>query len=202
MVWSGSVFLCPKFPTFPSADHSMLDHPVRLMHYDPRWRQEFEQTRSSILFSCDGWVTDVQHVGSTAISGLIARPTIDVVAIVEEAQGLEPAGLLIEGLNFRREASPAWATDAVMLLKPRHMPPDGPPEPTHRVFLMTAGSPAWRRLIHLRDYLQSHPETAIRWEEAKVASWRDGEGDSTQYESDKALFLAHLREQIEAEEKD
>ncbi|MDG2222325.1 MAG: GrpB family protein, partial [Rubripirellula sp.] len=42
------------------------------MHYDPRWRQEFEQTRSSILSSTEGWVTGVEHIGSTAISGLIA----------------------------------------------------------------------------------------------------------------------------------
>lgn len=179
--------------------NDMQDETVRLMHYDPRWRQEFEQTRSSILFSCDGWVTAVEHIGSTAISGLIARPTIDVVATVQSVEGLEPAGLLIEGLNFRRLDSPQWAADAITLLKPRHSP-DGSPEPTHRVFLVPDPSPTLARSVRLRDYLRSHPETAIRLEESKVASWRNCEGDLEQYESDKALFLAHLEDQIDASE--
>ena len=36
------------------------------------------------MHSCDGWVTAVEHVGSTAISGLIARPTVDVLAAVAD----------------------------------------------------------------------------------------------------------------------
>ena len=79
----------------------MRDDPVRLMYYDPRWRQEFEQTRSSILHSCAGWVTAVEHIGSTAIPGLVARPTIDVAAAADDQEGMEQASLLIEGLNYR-----------------------------------------------------------------------------------------------------
>ena len=77
----------------------MEEKKVRLMHYDPRWRQEFQQTKSSILHSCAGWVTAVEHVGSTAISGLIARPIIDVLAAVADESALATAAQLIEGLN-------------------------------------------------------------------------------------------------------
>ncbi|QDT01802.1 dephospho-CoA kinase/protein folding accessory domain-containing protein [Rubripirellula lacrimiformis] len=177
----------------------MHDETVRLMHYDPRWKQEFEQTRSSILFSCEGWVTGVQHVGSTAISGLIARPTIDVIATVRDRDGLAPARMLIEGLNFRCEDSANWAAEAITLCKPRS-PPAGQPDPTHRVMLVQEGSELLRRAIRLRDFFRSHPETAIRWEETKVASWRDCEGDLHRYESDKAIFLAHLSDQLDAAE--
>ena len=75
----------------------MKEKQVRLMHYDPRWRQQFQQTRSSILHSCAGWVTAVEHVGSTTISGLIARPTIDVLAAVMDEDSLMVAAELIEG---------------------------------------------------------------------------------------------------------
>jgi GrpB-like predicted nucleotidyltransferase (UPF0157 family) len=53
---------------------------VRMMHYDPRWPQEFEQTRSGILQCCRGDVIEVCHIGSTAVSGLVAQPIIDLVA--------------------------------------------------------------------------------------------------------------------------
>lgn len=168
------------------------------MHYDPRWRQEFEQTRSSILYSADGWVTAVEHIGSTAISGLIARPTIDVVAAVEEQKGIEPAALLIEGLNFRREESPAWATDSIWLSKPRYITAEHP-DPTHCVILVVQHSPLWDRVLRVRDWLRTNAETAIRFEEAKVARWRSGAGDLDSYQNDKAIFFSHLEDQIDSQ---
>ena len=170
---------------------------VRLMHHDPRWRQEFEQTRSSILQSCDGWVSAVEHIGSTSISGLISRPTIDVIAAVESAEGIEPAALLIEGLNYRRHVPPKWASQATALVKPRHAP-HGQPDPTHSVLLVVQGWPIWDRVIRLRQWLRENAETAIRFEEAKVARWRSGAGDLASYEADKALFFSHLEDQIDA----
>ena len=177
--------------------------PVRLMHYDARWRQEFQQTRSSILSSCDGFVTSVEHVGSTAVSGLISRPTIDMVAAVENQAALNAATPRIEGLNFREISLPDWMlpsdgqTIARLLIKPRHSVPEQP-DPTHLVLLTLGESPLWGRLVGMRDWLRAHPETAIRFEEAKVAHWRSGEGDLDSYQSAKAIFFAHLEDQIDA----
>ncbi len=175
----------------------MEEKTVRLMHYDPRWPQEFQQTKSSILQSCEGWVTAVEHVGSTAISGLIARPTIDVLAAVEDANALATAAQLIEGLNFRINDSPDWSTEPIVLGKPRHLSV-AQPDPTHSVWLVIYGSDCWQRMIRMRDWLRDNKETAVRFEEAKVARWRSGEGELLAYESDKALFFAHLEDQMEA----
>lgn len=169
---------------------------VRLMHYDPRWRQEFQQTRSSVLQSCMGWVTEIQHIGSTAISGLVARPTIDILAGVQldqhgDEDPIEQAANLIEGLNYRQVDRPAWTGDAVVLDKPRHG------EPTHRIFLMPIGCRAWTHAIGIREVLRQ-PELAIRFEETKIARWRVGEGDPDRYEADKAIFFTHLVDQIES----
>ncbi len=169
---------------------------IRLMHYDPRWPQEFEQTRSNVLQSCEGWVTAVEHIGSTAISGLIARPIVDLLAGVEGDEAIEPASISIEGLNYRPLPPPPWVADspARLLQKPRHG------EPTHRILLVRRDTAAWQRAIRLRDWLRCHPEAAIRFEEAKVDRWKRGEGDPQRYEADKAVFFAHLEDQIDAEQ--
>lgn len=173
----------------------MEESTIRLMHYDPRWPQEFEQTRSNVLQSCQGWVTAVEHIGSTAISGLIAQPIIDVIAAVEDAEGLAPASMAIEGLNFRRVSAPEWIADepGCLLEKPRHG------TATHRLLLVVRESPPWRRAIRLRERLRADPDTAVRFEETKVARWRRGEGDPQRYEADKAIFFAHLEDQISGE---
>ncbi|RPH79400.1 MAG: GrpB family protein [Planctomycetaceae bacterium] len=163
---------------------------IRLMHYDPRWPQEFEQTKSGILHSCLGDVVDVQHIGSTAISGLIAQPIVDVMAAVTDDATIESVAALIEGLYFRVVPSPAWAADSLWLAKPRHG------EITHRVVLTRLGSPLWCRVLAVRDFFRQNPERAIRFEEVKVRLWKSGEGQVDQYARDMALFYSHLEEQL------
>ena len=165
---------------------------VRLMHYDPRWPQEFEQTRSGILHSCLGWVIDVQHIGSTAIGGMIARPILDVVAAVRDdhdaEQAITESASMIEGLNFRKDQTPMWAAETIVLNKPRSG------EPTHRIFLTYLHSPFYRSAITIRDALRSDRELSLRFEETKVARWRRGEGEPQKYAGDKSVFFAHLIE--------
>lgn len=171
--------------------------PIRLMHYDARWRQEFSQTRSSLLHACEGWLAQVEHVGSTAIPGMIARPTIDLLAGVTKSDELTDSCRRIEGLHFRLSGPYPWANPSSVLTKPRHLLP-GQAEPTHRIFLTVIGSPIWEQMIALRDHLRQFPEVALQYEEAKMKHWRSSDGDVDAYESAKAIFLTHLLDQIDA----
>ena len=164
---------------------------VRLMHHDPRWRQEFEQTRSGIYQYCRGAVTRVEHVGSTALPGLIARPIIDIVAAAQGIDDLAAATTAIEGMNFRIVETPGWAGPVTTLQKPRHG------SPTHRVMLTTLADPLADRTVRLREVLRGDRELALRFEETKVARWRRGGGNAAKYALDKAVFFAHLEEQME-----
>ncbi len=163
---------------------------IRMMHYDPRWPQEFEQTKSSILQSCQGDVIDVQHIGSPAITGLIAQPIIDAVAAVADVSAIPSATLAIEGLYFRQLPSPTWAGESLLLVKPRHG------EITHQVTLTHRASATWRRVLAVRDALRQNRERAIRFEEFKVRLWKAGQGHAPQYDRDKSLFFSHLEEQL------
>ena len=173
----------------------MNDQPIRLMHYDPRWRQEYEQTRSSLLHSCAGWLIDVQHVGSTAISGLIARPTIDVFAIVQAPADVDQASLLIEGLNFRHEEL-AWCADEAQVMRKPRDPTIENPQPTHRVFLVDSNSQLLKRSVAVRDLLRSDRELSLEFEEAKVGQWQSGGGDAISYASLKNEFFLSLHRKL------
>ena len=156
---------------------------VRLMHYDPRWRQDFQQVRSSILQSCEGWVSEVFHIGSTAISGIIARPIIDCAAVVSSPDGFNDATVFIEGLNFRLQENPRWLKTGRFLTKPRAG------EPTHHVFLFLEQDPWLKRILAVRDVLQSDRELAMKFEETKVHHWKCSEGDAELYQQAKAPFF-------------
>lgn len=163
---------------------------IRMMHYDPRWPQEFEQTKSGILQSCQGDVIQVEHIGSTAIAGLIAQPIIDVVAAAASPAAFESAALAIQGLYIRQLSSPAWAGESLLFAKPRHG------EITHQILLTARKSATWRRVLAVRDALRQDRDRALRFEEFKVRHWQVGQGEAEQYERDKSLFFAHLEEQL------
>lgn len=168
-----------------------METTVQLTYHDPRLLQEFEQTRSSLLHACQGYVTSMEHIGSTAIAGMIGRRVVDCVAGVLDAADIEPAAALIEGLNFRVSPLPTWAMDdGLLLTKPRHG------SPTHQVFLTTVDSPLWNRVIAVRDLLREDCGAARRFAGAKVYWWRRSEGDPTAYEQAKSFFFIHCEEQI------
>jgi GrpB-like predicted nucleotidyltransferase (UPF0157 family) len=153
------------------------------MHYDPRWRQEFAQTRSSVLFSGEGWITDVQHVGGTALPGLVSRPVIDCAVSVCCLADLDEASERIEGLNFRQHTPPRWLGQGRFFAKPRHG------ETTHHIFLVEETSGVWKSLLSFRDKLLSDRDLALAFEAAKVTAWRDGEGNTIAYEKAKESFF-------------
>lgn len=165
---------------------------VRLSHYDPRWKQEFEQTRSSILQSCEGWVTDVWHVGSTSIPGIVAQPIIDCIAVVSDLEGWDTAVLCIEGLNFSSQILPQWLTEDEdrSLARPRQLL--GKPRygaKTHRIFLFGPQDPMAEKMIAFRDLLRGFRDEALRFEEQKVAIWKSSGGSPCGYDAAKAQLF-------------
>lgn len=170
---------------------------VRLMHYDPTWPQEYAQTRSSLLYACEGWLSEVEHIGSTSIPGLIAQPTIDVLAGVRNQDEMEEVRPRIEGLNFFAVESDPSSDPSYILTKPRRLL-EGQSEPTHRVFLTTIDSPIWEQAMIVRDYLRSSAEDALKYEEIKMLHWKRCGGDRKQYDTAKSTYLTHLVDQIRA----
>ncbi|TWU63351.1 MULTISPECIES: GrpB family protein [Crateriforma] len=166
------------------------DLPIRLSHHDPRWRQEFQQIRSGVLQCGQGMITQVEHIGGTALPGRISQPIIDVLAGVHDANQMDEAALSIEGLYFRPLPPPHWDLSAVRLIKPRGGPV------THQLFLMPIGTPAWHAALAIRDHLRSDTEASLRFEDAKVGIWKRTGGDPEDYPRAKDGVFTHLMEQL------
>ena len=76
---------------------------VHIVEYNPNWVRlaQEEITTLKALFSDKNWVKAIEHIGSTAVPGLAAKPIIDIyvgVNSIEEAQGAVP---LIEDLGYQ-----------------------------------------------------------------------------------------------------
>ena len=79
----------------------MLEDPVVVVTYDPRWPRHFEEERARIERAIGPWTWEIEHVGSTAVPGLAAKPVIDVMVGVGS---LEDSPILVErlaGIGYR-----------------------------------------------------------------------------------------------------
>lgn len=164
---------------------------LRLMSHNPHWVQEFEQTRSTILWATEGLVTDVCHIGSTAIPGGVAQPVIDLLAGLQDLRELNEAAGLIEGLSYMRVVSPEWCEDELtaMLHKPRAG------APTHTVLLVRQSGRAWQRALAVRDWLTRHPQDWQQFQALKRAHFTAGCDAWERYTTAKDQFF-HALEQL------
>src|SRR6266404_9333247 len=69
---------------------AVLNGPVELQAYDPEWPEQFAREADRIRFALGARALRIEHVGSTSVPGLAAKPVIDILLVVENSAD-EPA---------------------------------------------------------------------------------------------------------------
>jgi GrpB-like predicted nucleotidyltransferase (UPF0157 family) len=140
-----------------------LDGTVALHEYDPRWPACFVAQAEAVRAALGDTAVSVEHIGSTSVPGLAAKPVIDIVLVVPDSSD-EPSYVpALEGAGFRlliRE--PGWHQHR-MLMKRRE---DGDDESVN-LHVFTDGCTAPQRDVRFRDWLRGHDEDGERYEDTK-----------------------------------
>jgi GrpB-like predicted nucleotidyltransferase (UPF0157 family) len=130
--------------------------------YDPDWPRRFEAERAILAALFEGTEAAIEHIGSTAVPGLGAKPVIDVLVGVRalvEAERLVPR---LEAAGY--EYVPEYERE---LAERRYFrkPPRGP-RAVH-VHCVVKESALWIRYLACRDQLRAHPASAAAYDELK-----------------------------------
>ena len=73
---------------------------VTIVDYNPAWPTLFEEEKARLLSVAGAWMRDVQHVGSTAVPGLAAKPIIDIMIAIYDLADVEKCIAPIESLGY------------------------------------------------------------------------------------------------------
>ena len=153
-----------------------------LVDYDPEWPSLFEEERARLRAALPADALDIQHVGSTAVPGLRAKPIIDV-AVAARSHALAgewQEAMAVIGYDYPGDIG-----------FPNHRIYGR--DPTVRLFLVhvvDADGEPWKRFIHFRDRLRSDPRLAAEYEAIKLdAAARFPTGTRANYSSVKAGFI-------------
>ncbi|MFC4785461.1 GrpB family protein [Nocardioides sp. MAHUQ-72] len=133
---------------------------VTVTDYDPRWAADFERIRADLLAALDGVdVLAVEHVGSTAVPGLPAKPVIDVDVVVPE-EALPAALDAVAGAGYAYEGEKG--------VEGRHAfraPDDGT---ARHVYVCVDGCVALRNHLLVRDVLRADPSLRQAYADVKA----------------------------------
>jgi GrpB-like predicted nucleotidyltransferase (UPF0157 family) len=145
---------------------------IVIVPYDPAWAEQYAEEACEVREALGDLVVRIDHVGSTSVPGLAAKPVIDIQLSVGSLQPLSRIRDLLAHIGYTHAPDPDEAFERVYPLfrKPANWPS------THHLHACTAGSEQERRHIAFRDYLRDHPETAAEYVDLKrrLATSHDG----------------------------
>jgi GrpB-like predicted nucleotidyltransferase (UPF0157 family) len=168
---------------------------IYLADYDPRWPQMFEDERARIVSAIGEWAADVQHVGSTSIPGIAAKPIIDIAvhlrSLVDALYCITPLTELgyeclgefgIPGRIYFRKLTasplPGQSHDGVGR--------------THQIHMYELGHEQYEKQIVFRDYLRAHADAARAYEALKRDLAVRHAGDIEAYANAKSDFVQSI----------
>jgi GrpB-like predicted nucleotidyltransferase (UPF0157 family) len=159
---------------------------IVVVDYDPSWPLTFGSLRAPLWDAVRDVALAVEHVGSTAVPGLAAKPIIDIDVIVSAraetraaVDRLAAVGYVHQG-NLGIEGREAFESPAGL--------------PAHHLYVCVQGSAALINHLTLRDYLRGHPDRATAYGQLKKQLAAQFPTDIDRYVAGKTDFvLAALR---------
>ena len=154
---------------------------VAVEPHKAEWEVNARQTIAQLKGILQGVMVDAQHIGSTAVRGICAKPIIDIVVGVagfDENLALNDV-LAANGFIFRGQDHPGQYL---------YVCGDGDFR-THHIHVVIYDSEAWKNYVDMRDYLNCHPDDARTYSELK-------ESLAKRYPEDRETYTAMKSEMI------
>ncbi|MEU1685779.1 GrpB family protein [Micromonospora sp. NPDC005707] len=164
--------------------------PVRLRPYDPDWPARYAEEAELLRHTLRGSLIAIEHVGSTAVPDLAAKPVIDILAAVPSLDEFPAVIAPLEGIGY--VYTPESEADDPSRRVFRKGPQDPATFRTHHLHVTEHGGRYWRRLIAFRDHLRSHPEDVAAYLALKQGLAARHAGDPARYTREKRDFVREI----------
>ena len=158
---------------------------VELCDHDKAWEQNATQTIEKLKVIFGNIATDIQHVGSTSIMNIKAKPIIDIAVAVNNFDGVMKLVPTLEQSGFMYRQHDVVG-DMLFACGDRNTDIR-----THHIHVVTTGSKEWQDYINFRNYLNTKTDVAKEYEALKLRLMSEYQSDRLAYTEGKAEFITH-----------
>ena len=157
---------------------------ISVVEYDPSWPTKFAEEAQKLREVIRTNLAGIEHVGSTAVPGLSAKPIIDILVGVHSLEAAKAAIPEIEALGYGY-----WREDTIprRLYFVKGLPPNGPR--SHHIHLVEKDTEFWRTHLLFRDVLRADPDEAKHYAELKLRLAAQFANDREAYTDGKSDFI-------------
>ena len=157
---------------------------IEVVPYDPRWPEQFLAVRDDLASALEGvLVRSIEHVGSTAVPGLAAKPRLDIDVVIA-AEHLDAAREALQAAGY------TWRGDLGIADRYAFGAPDR--EPLRSVYLVIEGSLALRNHLAMRDLLRRDPNLRDEYGRFKLELARAEYSSADDYAVDKSPVIQRI----------
>jgi GrpB-like predicted nucleotidyltransferase (UPF0157 family) len=165
----------------------MNPHPVVLVEYDSTWPEQFLAEKALLAREAGSILTAFEHIGSTSIPGMLAKPTIDIMAGIPHLTENPQILPILEGMGY--VYCPGIESE---IPDRRYYYKDRTVEDRFHLHVVEVTSPFWRRHIAFRDYLRSHSVDAAEYARLKTRLAHEYGADREGYTNSKTDFIVKI----------
>ena len=141
-------------------DLKPLPGPIRVVDYDPEWPRKFEQEAAKIRTALGGRALRIEHVGSTSVPELPAKPVIDILLVVAESNNEPQYSSALETAGYRLKIrEPGWYEHRLFKGS----------EGSVNLHVFAAGCPEIERMVSFRNWLRANKDDRELYARTKQA---------------------------------
>ena len=170
-----------------------MANPVIVLDYDPNWPGAFQSLRKRIADALGEMAAAIEHVGSTAVPNLAAKPIIDIDVFLASETMLPAAIERLASLGYIHQGN-LGIPEREAFFAPVNDPP-------HHLYVCPPSSAEFRRHMAFRDYLRAHPKDAKIYGDLKIALAERFREDRSAYNNAKSEFVRELTNRAIAAQK-
>jgi len=162
-------------------DFGLISGELRLIVVGPEWASRFATERDQLSATLGAAVIDIQHIGSTAVTGILAKPILDIAVAIEAFEGghsLVP-NIVALGYDYRGEYG----------IPRQHYFVRGAPLRTHHLHVVEHRSAQWADHLRFRDRVIHSPKLAARYSDFKLAAANGTKWNRRLYQCLKSSFI-------------
>jgi GrpB-like predicted nucleotidyltransferase (UPF0157 family) len=161
-----------------------MANPITVVDYDPSWPFVFQSLRARIAEALGDVAAAIEHVGSTAVPHIAAKPVIDIDVLLTSEEALPVAIERLAKLGYIHRGN-LGVPD-----REAFWPPAG--DPPHHLFVCPPRSAEFRRHLAFRNYLRAHPADAKIYGDLKMTLAGQFREDRTAYVNAKTELVEEL----------
>jgi len=158
--------------------------------YNEAWKQDFQNIKIELEEALGDLALRIEHVGSTSVEGLSAKPIIDIDVVIENEQILDDVISVLRKIGYIHNGNQGIeGREAFKYQGKEHLR-------KHHLYVCTREASELRRHIGFRDYLRSHPEIVAEYSRIKIEGAAKYPYDMDGYIAYKSDFIEQVYEEM------